>query len=137
MVLNSDIVFHQKIIDNILKYKKNNFVLLRKPKKDNKQRSVKALILRGKITKIDILRKNFNFEVVGPFKLNTESIIILNKIYKQTNFKKLSKLSCYSFFGKILNNIDINYNFIKDDDWYEINTLNEYYESFKNKIFKN
>lgn len=136
VVLNSDIVFNQKIINNILKTKTNNFVLLRKPKIDKKERSVKALILRNKIINIDILSKNFNYEVVGPFKLSKNSLTILKKFYTQTNFKKLSELSCYSLFGKVLNYIDINYSFIKDEDWYEINTLKEYTQSFNNKIFK-
>ena len=136
LVLNSDIVFNQKIVNNILKIKTNNFVLLRKPKINNKQRSVKALILRKKIIKIDILSKNFNYEVVGPFKLSKDSITILKKFYNKANFRKLSKLSCYSLFGKVLTSVDINYSFIKDDDWYEINTLKEYTQSFENKIFK-
>ena len=70
------------------------------------------------------------------FKLSKNSLTILKKFYTQTNFNKLSELSCYSLFGKVLNYIDINYSFIKDEDWYEINTLKEYTQSFNNKIFK-
>ena len=45
-------------------------------------------------------------------------------------------MSCYSFFGKIVKDINLFYQILNDADWYEINTTKEYNESFKNRIFK-
>ena len=44
-------------------------------------------------------------------------------------------MSCYVFFGKLVKYVDFNYDIIKDTDWYEINTIQEYKRSFNEKIF--
>ena len=136
LILNSDLILKQEKISNIIKNKKINFVYLRKPKLNKKSRAVKASIDKNKIIKIDILNNNFNFDVVGPFKLNIKSILILKKIYKSINSKEFLRMSCYSFFGKLVNYIDLDYHILKDSDWYEVNTIKEYKNSFKEKIFK-
>ncbi|MDB3894452.1 hypothetical protein N9324_00060 [Candidatus Pelagibacter sp.] len=136
LVINSDLIFEQKIINNLFNNKKNNFVFLRKPILNKKMRAVKAIIKNNRIVKIDILNKDFNFEVVGPFKISSKSLTILKKICKKLEIDNVINLCCYTLFGKILNQIKINYNIIKDSDWYEVNTFEEYKQSFKKKIFK-
>jgi len=137
LVINSDMIFEQKIINNFFDYKKKNLVFLRKPIVNKKQRAVKAIVKRNRIVKIDILNRNYNFEVVGPFRINFESLRFLKKISNEINIENLINLSCYSLFGKILNQKKINYKIIKDSDWHEVNTLVEYKQSFRKKIFKN
>ena len=136
LVINSDLIFEQKIINNIFDNKKKNFVFLRRPIINKKQRAVKAIIKRNRIVKIDILNRNYDLEVVGPFRISSESLIILKKISKKIDIEKVINLCCYSLFGKILNKIQINFNIIKDSDWYEVNTLEEYKQGIKKKIFK-
>jgi len=135
LILNSDLILRQNLISNILKSKKNNFVYLRKPKVNQKSRAVKANILKNKIIDIDIVKKSFNFDVVGPFKIKKKSLPILIKISNLINQKNFSKMSCYVFFGKLVKYVDFNYDIIKDTDWYEINTIQEYKRSFNEKIF--
>lgn len=137
LVINSDLIFKQKIINNIIENKKGNFVFLRKSIPNKKNRAVKAIIKSKRVVKIDILNKNYDLDVVGPFRINFESLVILKKISNEINTDKLKSLGCYSLFGKILNKKKINYNIIKDSDWYEVNTLEEYKQSFRKKIFKN
>jgi choline kinase len=134
--INSDLVLNQKKIDHILEKKINNFVYLRKSRPDYKSRPVKAQIYKNKIVKIDFDDKNFNLDVVGPFKLSLNAITILKKICKLTDKKKLKKLSCYIFFGRLLTHIKLDYSFIKDSDWHEINTIDDYKKSLNNKFFQ-
>lgn len=136
LILNSDLILNQKKISKILDNRKTNFVYLRNPKLNKKSRVVKAIINKKKIIEIDILKKNFNFDVVGPFKIDFKSVLILKKIYNTINQRKFLKMSCYSFLGKLVNYIDLKYNILKDEDWYEVNTINEYKQSLKEKIFK-
>ena len=136
LILNSDLVLRPKIITNLLKIKKKNFVYLRKPNKNKKNRVIKARILRKKIVNIDILNQNFNFDVVGPFRVNIKSLLFLKRMYNSINKKQFLKMSCYTFLGKILNFDNINYGILEDTDWYEINTISEYKKSFEEKIFR-
>ena len=136
LVINSDTIFEQTIINNILDNKKKNFVFLRKPILNKRKRAVKAIIKNNRIVKIDILNKDFNFEVVGPFKISSQSLTILKKICKKLEIENVINLCCFSLFGKILNQIKVNYSIIKDSEWYEVNTFEEYKQSFKKKIFK-
>lgn len=137
LILNSDLILRQEKISKIINDKKINFVYLRKPKLNYKSRSVKANIDKKKIIKIDILKKGFNFDVVGPFKINIKSILTLRKISKLIDRKEFYKMSCYSFFGKLVNYTNFNYDILEDSDWYEINTIQEYKKSFNEKIFLN
>ena len=68
-------------------------------------------------------QQNFDFDVVGPFRLNLSAILILKKIYKTIDIEYLKKLSCYEFLGKLVNFIKLEYDILKDKDWYEINTV--------------
>lgn len=134
IILNSDLILSETKISKLF-YKKKNFLYLRSPKHGTKSRAVKAKIKKKKIIKIDIMKKNYNYDVVGPFRLSFESINKLKKIKKTINFNEFSKMSCYSFFGKLTNLTRLNYEILKDNEWYEINNLNEYKKSFKHKIF--
>ena len=134
LILNSDLILKQSKISNIL-LRKKNFVYLRKPKINKKSRSVKAKILKKKIIDIDIMNKNFNFDVVGPFRITNNSLLFLKKLCNIINAKEFSKMSCYVFFGKIINFNNLDYEILRDQDWYEINTIDEYKKSFKEKIF--
>ncbi|WP_440680919.1 sugar phosphate nucleotidyltransferase [Candidatus Pelagibacter sp. HIMB1623] len=135
LVLNSDLILNQRKISNIMNIEKNNFVYLRKPLINKKIRPIKAKIYKKKIITIDINKNNFDLDVVGPFKLSLRMINKLKMIHKSFSNKEFSKLSCYTFFGKITNYINLNYQILNDKDWYEINTKKEYRESFKEKIF--
>lgn len=135
IVINSDLVLNQKKISYILNNKKNNFVYLRKPLKNKKNRVVKAIIKKNKISKIDIYENNFDLDVIGPFKLSLKSINILKQIYRSKRVSEFFKMGCYTFFGKITSYTNLNYQVLKDLDWHEINTYKEYKESFKEKIF--
>ena len=73
---------------------------------------------------------------MGPFKLSLISVNKLKEKYKSLDKYEFSKMSCYSFFGKIVKDINLYYQILNDADWYEINTTKEYNESFKNRIFK-
>ena len=115
--------------------KKVNFVYLRKPLQNKKDRPVKAKIYKNKINKIDIYKNGYDLDVVGPFKFSLKSINSLKMIYKSINTSEFLKMSCYTFFGKIVDYTNLDYEILNDLDWYEINTLKDYKESFKEKIF--
>ena len=136
LIINSDLILNQKKISNILYNNKSNFVYLRKPLANKKKRPVKAKLFKKKIIKISISKKNSDLEVVGPFKLSLISVNKLKEKYKSLDKYEFSKMSCYSFFGKIVKDINLYYQILNDADWYEINTTKEYNESFKNRIFK-
>lgn len=95
----------------------------------------KVLINKNKISNIDIYDNNFDLDVVGPFKLSLKSINILKKIYRSKRESVFYKMGCYTFFGKITSYTNLDYQVLKDLDWYEINTVKEYNKSLKNKIF--
>jgi choline kinase len=135
LILNSDLVLNQRKISNILNNKKVNFVYLRKPLQNKKDRPVKAKIYKNKINKIDIYKNGYDLDVVGPFKFSLKSINSLKMIYKSINTSEFLKMSCYTFFGKIVDYTNLDYEILNDLDWYEINTLKDYKESFKEKIF--
>ena len=135
LILNSDLILSQIKISNILNNKKNNFVYLRKPIINKKIRPVKAKIYKKKIINIDIYKNNFELDVVGPFKISLRLINTLKFIHKSFTNNEFSKMSCYTFFGKITDYVNLNYQILNDKDWYEINTIKEYRESFKEKIF--
>jgi NDP-sugar pyrophosphorylase family protein len=123
LILNSDLILSQIKISNILNNKKDNFVYLRKP------------LIKKKIINIDIYKDNFDLDVVGPFKISLRLINTLKFIHKSFTNNEFSKMSCYTFFGKITDYVNLNYQILNDKDWYEINTIKEYRESFKEKIF--
>ncbi len=131
LILNSDLILKQKIISEILNNKKKNFVYLRRPILNEKSRAVKAVINKNIITKIDILKRKYNYDVVGPFKIDLKSIKILRKINQLTNRENLLKMSCYTFIGKLTDFIEFKHSLIADRDWYEINTLKEYRKAQK------
>ena len=135
LVMNSDLILKQARVTNFFLDKKKNFLFLRKPKTGMKNRVVKAKLNKNRIIKIDITKSNFDYDVVGPFKISLKSILLLKKIHKLIKKKEFSKMSCYTFFGKLTAYVNFRYKILKDGDWYEINNLKEYQKSFKNKIF--
>ena len=82
------------------------------------------------------MESNFNLDVVGPFKLELKAIKLLKKLHKSISQKKLLKMSCYSLFGYLVNEVNFKYGYLNDSDWYEVNTIKEYKNSYKNDIFK-
>ena len=135
LIINSDLILNQKKISNIINSKFNNFVYLRKPLANKKTRLVKAKIYKNKVVKIDINKNSFDLDVVGPFKISLRLVNKLRLIYKSLKNNEFSKISCYVFFGKITRYTNLSYQILRDSDWYEINTIKEYKESFKEKIF--
>ena len=135
LILNSDLILNQRKISNIINSKFNNFVYLRKPLANKKTRLVKAKIYKNKVVNIDINKNSFDLDVVGPFKISLRLVNKLRLIYKSLKNNEFSKISCYVFFGKITRYTNLSYQILRDSDWYEINTIKEYKESFKEKIF--
>jgi choline kinase len=135
LILNSDLILKQEKISNIINSKFNNFVYLRKPLANKKTRLVKAKIYKNKVVNIDINKNSFDLDVVGPFKISLRLVNKLRLIYKSLKNNEFSKISCYVFFGKITRYTNLSYQILRDSDWYEINTIKEYKESFKEKIF--
>ena len=135
LIINSDLILNQKKISNIINSKFNNFVYLRKPLANKKTRLVKAKIYKNKVVNIDINKNSFDLDVVGPFKISLRLVNKLRLIYKSLKNNEFSKISCYVFFGKITRYTNLSYQILRDSDWYEINTVKEYKESFKEKIF--
>ena len=135
LILNSDLILNQKKISNIINSKFNNFVYLRKPLANKKTRLVKAKIYKNKVVNIDINKNSFDLDVVGPFKISLRLVNKLRLIHKSLKNNEFSKISCYVFFGKITRYTNLSYQILRDSDWYEINTVKEYKESFKKKIF--
>jgi len=135
LILNSDLILNQKKISNIINSKFNNFVYLRKPLANKKTRLVKAKIYKNKVVNIDINKNSFDLDVVGPFKISLRLVNKLRLIHKSLKNNEFSKISCYVFFGKITRYTNLSYQILRDSDWYEINTIKEYKESFKEKIF--
>jgi choline kinase len=133
--INSDLILNQKTITNIFNKKKSNFVYLRKSLQNNLKRPVKAKIHKNRIIKIGMNQQNFDLDVVGPFRLNFSAILILKKIQRTIDVNYLKKLSCYEFLGELVNFVKLEYDILKDNDWYEINTVKEYNKSLNNKIF--
>ena len=135
LIINSDLILNQKKISNIINSKFNNFVYLRKPLANKKTRLVKAKIYKNKVVNIDINKNSFDLDVVGPFKISLRLVNKLRLIHKSLKNNEFSKISCYVFFGKITRYTNLSYQILRDSDWYEINTVKEYKESFKKKIF--
>ena len=124
--INSDFLFNNILMKKITSIKKNNFFLVRKKKNDEKKRPVKVLIKDKKVIKISLSKKNYNFELVGPFVLPIKSIKKLIIITKKIKPNVLDKLSCFEYLGLLIDHVNFNYYQVKDRDWFEINDIKEY-----------
>jgi choline kinase len=127
VILNSDLIIKEKFFRYFLLDKHKNLFLIRYDTACNlKKRAVKAVIKNKKVLKIDIMNIDYTNEVVGPFKIekkNIKKLIVLKKKIKYSEFKKMS---CYSYMGLLAPYINYSFREIKDNCWYEINTLEDY-----------
>ena len=126
LFINSDLILSKKIVKNIFTNKKKNFFFARKPKNNYKSRKIKALSENGKIIKIDLIKFNYNLDVVGPFKLENSSIMFLKRYVKTINKELIAKMTCYVFLGNLTKKTKFEFEYINDNDWNEVNTLTEY-----------
>lgn len=135
IILNSDLIIKEKFFKYFFLNKYKNLFLIRYDTACNsKRRAVKAVIKNKKVLKIDIMNSNYTNEVVGPFKIekkNIKKLIMLKKKIKSSEFKKMS---CYSYLGLLTPYINYSFKEIKDNYWYEINTLEDYKKALRYKF---
>ena len=132
---NSDIVVSHKVLNKIVKNKKN-YIACRK-KINNKSTILQDVkVNKNKVIKMDlILKEKTSYEAVGPVKFNSETIEKMKLIKKRIDTSKLAKLPCYSFFGKYAKNINLNFFEIKDTEWHEFNNIDDLISSKNKNLF--
>ena len=133
--MNSDLIIKEKFFKYFFLNKYKNLFLIRYDTAYNsKRRAVKAVIKNKKVLKIDIMNSNYTNEVVGPFKIEKKNIKKLIMLKKKVKYSQFKKMSCYSYLGLLTPYINYSFRKIKDNYWYEINTLEDYKKALTYKF---
>ena len=125
--LNSDLIISNKSFINFVNSKYKNLILLRSL--DQKKETVlqKAYEVDNKIKKMDLkLNSNYNAEAVGPVKFTNEARMDIIRTFNNFSSKERENMPCYTLFGHYARSGLLNSSYINDEDWVEINTIEDH-----------
>ena len=125
LLFNSDIVFRENVLKNILKINQNfSFVVCKKTNK-KKISDLQKIFSKNKIIKKwDLNLNDFTSEVIGPIYLNKKDGKIVSNFINH-NKKNILNLPGFSLLSKFLINNQTNEICILENDCFEIDTVED------------
>ena len=138
IIINCDLLFSKNTMNKLCKFKtENNKVCVRKNHifKTDLQDIYEE---NEKIINWSLNLEKSNGEVMGPVFMTKSSLFKLVKYFNSLNLNNQYKLHCFSLLSSSLKFISYQTLFISDDEWIEIDTVNDFNEAkklTKNKLF--
>ena len=127
--LNSDLIFHPKLLTKLLNQDSSALIIDHTPKSDDDM--VRGEIINGSISKMGLQIENPSCIIVGPIYFSEKGASeIINELDNEINDGNITN-TCYVFFDKILNKVNCKPIFSNGLFWKEIDTLTDL-ESAKN-----
>ncbi|MBJ11468.1 MAG: hypothetical protein CMG62_00085 [Candidatus Marinimicrobia bacterium] len=124
LLINCDLLFKKKNIIRLLESEHYNVATIREIK-DYKTDLQKVKIVDTKITKWSLNLESANSEVMGPLKISTLAAKELINLYNLQSYDKQLKMHCFSLISKCINKIIFHSISINDNDWHEIDTIED------------
>ena len=125
--INSDLIFTHFAFSKILSHCEDNVIGLRSLK-NNSETVLQKVELDGNIVKRMALKleRDYHYEAVGPIKFSLDSKDIIMTKFQSIDSNISKKIPCYSLFGLCLDKIDIEGVLLDENEWSEINTIEDY-----------
>jgi choline kinase len=125
ILINCDLLFSASHFLSLLNSPNNNVICAKKVNDYETDLQKINADEDNKVMQWELNLKEFNGEVMGPLKMSSIDVPLVLEYYDGLSEENKLQLPCFTLFSRLVNRVPFYTEFIDDDKWFEVDTVED------------